>query len=320
MWTFTQRSTTYSRRFSVSKLKLTVHFWIVSPDYPVDDVNGTHRPEHRIAVSLTPLVHLSLPAIIQIAIRHPRRIDSGIFTSKRSLEIQLVIKFPTRNRPDKFKNVFTRYLTFLSGRHDVRFILSMDEDDLTMNNSTMQTWIATRARCAQIEYFYGQSKTKIEACNANLVGVNGDVLMLASDDMVPVQMGYDDIIARVFAEVFPNYDGAVKFWDGLRPKEDPLMTLTVMGFPLYKRFGYIYNPEYKSVYCDNEQTQVCAALGKLRRCDTCIIQHQWTGEPFDSLHARNENSQIYSIDGETYKRRRAKNFDMEKMLDAGSQT
>lgn len=232
--------------------------------------------------------------------------------------MNLVIKFPTRNRPDKFKTVFTRYLTFLSGRHDVRFILTMDEDDPTMNNPEMQQWISTRAQNAQIECFYGQSKTKIEACNANLEGVDGDVLMLASDDMVPVLMGYDEIIYQVFQQAFPDYSGAVKFWDGLRPKEDPLMTLTVMGFPLYKQFGYIYHPSYKSLYCDNEQTQVCMALGKLARCDTCIVQHQWTHEPFDTLHARNENAEMYGVDGETFKARLAKKFNMEKMLNASA--
>ena len=231
---------------------------------------------------------------------------------------RLVIKFPTRNRPEKFKSVFTRYLTFLSGRNDVRFIITMDEDDLTMNYPEMQQWLSTRAQNAQIECFYGHSKSKIEACNANLEGVDGDVLLLASDDMVPVQMGYDDIIFSAFQHTFPDFDGAIKFWDGLRPKEDPLMTLTVMGFPLYKQFGYIYNPEYKSLYCDNEQTQVCAALNKLRRCDLCIVQHQWSGEPWDALHARNENAEMYGVDGETFKRRAANKFDMEAMFNAST--
>jgi len=231
---------------------------------------------------------------------------------------RLVIKFPTRNRPEKFKSVFTRYLTFLSGRNDVRFIITMDEDDPTMNNPEMQQWLSTRAQNAQIECFYGNSKSKIEACNANLEGVDGDVLLLASDDMMPVQMGYDDIIFSAFQHTFPDFDGAIKFWDGLRPKEDPLMTLTVMGFPLYKQFGYIYNPEYKSLYCDDEQTRVCMGLGKLRRCDICIIQHQWTNEPFDTLHARNENAEMYGVDGETFKRRAANKFDMEVMFNAST--
>ena len=128
---------------------------------------------------------------------------------------KLIIKFPTRNRPDKFKSVFTKYLTFLSGRHQVRFVITMDQDDITMNNPEIWEWLETRARNADIKWVYGHSKSKIEACNANLEGENGDVLLLASDDMVPVMMGYDKIIFAAFQQVFPKFDGAIKFWDGL---------------------------------------------------------------------------------------------------------
>jgi len=227
---------------------------------------------------------------------------------------RLVIKFPTRNRPEKFKSVFTRYMTFLSGRHDVRFVVSMDADDATMNNDAMREWFETQKKSVDIKYCYGHSKSKIQACNADMEGEYGDILLLASDDMVPVQMSYDDVIVKCFEQAFPDFDGAIKFWDGLRDINDSLMTLTVMGFPLYKQFGYIYNPEYTSLYCDNEQTQVCAALGKLAKCDLCIIKHEWTPEPFDALHARNENKDMYSIDQRVYEARLARGFDMDVMF------
>jgi len=231
---------------------------------------------------------------------------------------RLVIKFPTRNRPEKFKSVFTRYMTFLSGRHDVRFVVSMDADDATMNNDAMREWFETRKRNADIKYCYGYSKSKIQACNADMEGEYGDVLMLASDDMNPQQMSYDEVVFKCFEQAFPDFSGAIKFWDGLRPKEDPLMTLTVMGFPLYKQFGYIYNPEYKSLYCDNEQTEVCHRLGKLAIAPYCIIRHEWTNEPFDTLHARNENKDMYDVDSKTFEARKAKNFDMEVMFNASA--
>jgi len=227
---------------------------------------------------------------------------------------RLVIKFPTRNRPEKFKSVFTRYMTFLSGLHDVRFVVSMDADDATMNNDAMREWFETQKKSVDIKYCYGHSKSKIQACNADMEGEYGDILLLASDDMVPVQMSYDDVIVKCFEQAFPDFDGAIKFWDGLRDINDSLMTLTVMGFPLYKQFGYIYNPEYTSLYCDNEQTQVCAALGKLAKCDLCIIKHEWTPEPFDALHARNENKDMYSIDQRVYEARLARGFDMDVMF------
>ena len=226
---------------------------------------------------------------------------------------KLVIKFPTRNRPEKFKNVFQKYIDFLSKNHEVEFIVTMDDNDQTMNNEEIRSWFEEKKKQNNIKYFYGNSKTKIEACNANMDGVEGDVLLLASDDMVPIMKNYDDVIFAAFRDIFPNFDGAIKFWDGLRPKEDALMTLTVMGFPLYKKFGYIYHPAYKSLYCDNEQTQVCIMLRKFATSPICIIKHDWTPQPFDELHARNENREMYEIDGKVFAERKAKNFDLEEI-------
>ena len=117
---------------------------------------------------------------------------------------RLVIKFPTRNRPDKFKTVFSKYMSFLSGRHDVRFVVSMDENDATMNTPEMREWFETQKKSVDIKYCYGYSKTKIEACNADMAGEDGDVLMLASDDMVPIQTSYDDVIMKCFEQAFPD--------------------------------------------------------------------------------------------------------------------
>jgi hypothetical protein len=212
---------------------------------------------------------------------------------------RLLIKFPTRNRPDKFKKVLQLYIDFLSGNHDVKFVITMDDDDTTMNNDEIKQWLNSLP--VKIKYNYGNSKSKIQAVNADLDGEDADVLLLASDDMIPQIKGYDDIIFKAFAEAFPDFNGAIKFNDGLR--NDELMTLCVMGWPLYKHFGYIYNPEYTSLYSDTEQTIVLKALGKFAISPVCIIKHDWTPEPWDELHARNENSEMYDKDKVVFDRR-----------------
>lgn len=215
---------------------------------------------------------------------------------------KLIIKFPTRNRPEKFKVVFQKYIIFLSGRHDVQFIVSMDADDPTMNNDEIRNWLVTvnsknhfcGRRNPEIMYFYGNSKTKVEACNANLEDLDGDVLLLASDDMVPQLQNYDQIIFDEYAKHFPDFNGAIKFNDGLR--KDNLMTLCVMGWKLYKEFGYIYHPDYTSLYCDTEQSIVLNSMNKLAISDLCIIKHEWSPLPWDELHAKNENREMYIKD------------------------
>lgn len=226
---------------------------------------------------------------------------------------KLIYKFPSRNRPDKFKHVLEKSISLLSGKHDVRFVITLDSDDETMNNDEMREWMDNLD--VDLVYHYGDSKSKIEACNANLEGEEGDALILVSDDMVPCFQDFDDVIMQGMEQFFPDMDGAIKFHDGLRPKEDLLMTLPVLGWNLYKKFGYIYHPDYTSLYCDNEMTIVCRDLGKLLVSPVCIFRHEWTNQPFDELHARNENSEMYSIDGKVFEERQKNHFDIHKLVE-----
>ena len=225
---------------------------------------------------------------------------------------KLIYKFPSRNRPDKFKHVLEKSISLLSGKHDVRFVITLDNDDETMNNDEMREWMDNLD--ADLIYHYGESKSKIEACNANLEDEEGDALILVSDDMIPCFQDFDDIIMQGMEQFFPDMDGAIKFHDGLRPKEDLLMTLPVLGWNLYKKFGYIYHPDYTSLYCDNEMTIVCRDLGKLIVSPVCIFRHEWTPQPFDDLHARNENSEMYEIDGKVFQERQKNHFDIDKLV------
>ena len=205
---------------------------------------------------------------------------------------KLLVKFPSRNRPEKFKSILNRYVEWLSGKHSVRFIITMDEDDSTMNVDEIKEYLDSHIKNGvDLSYYYGNSKTKVEACNAN-------VIMLISDDMVLQQKNYDDLIFENFQVALPEYDGGIKFFDGLRP--DILMTLPVIGWKFYEKFGYIYNPKYTSLYCDTEQTEVLYKLGKLAVNNICLAKHEWTAEPFDELHARNENLEMYEKDGIIY--------------------
>lgn len=53
---------------------------------------------------------------------------------------------------------------------------------------------------------------------------------------------------------------------------------------LYKQFGYIYHPEYTSLYADTEQTIVLKKMQKFAVSEICLIKHVWTAAPWDELH------------------------------------
>lgn len=227
---------------------------------------------------------------------------------------KIVVKFPTRSRPEKFKSVLQKYIDFLSGKNDMRFVITMDNDDDTTNTPEMREWLDSLD--VDLKYNYGDSKTKVEACNADLEEETGDILVLISDDMIPCLEGWDDIIAEGFRQLFPDFHGAIKFNDGLRPKEDLLMTLPVLGFPLYEAMGYVYHPDYTSLYCDTEMTALFAKMNVLATSPTCIIRHAWVPGDHpeaDALHQRNENAEMYGKDGAIYQERMKNDFDMNKV-------
>jgi hypothetical protein len=185
----------------------------------------------------------------------------------------------------------------------------MDENDKTMNTPAMRDFLSRIPDC---HYFYGNSKNKIEAVNADLAGREFSIVLLASDDQIPVTNGYDAIIVNHMLKNFPNLDGAVHFNDGTRGRD--LNTLSILGFNLYKHFGYIYHPDYYSLFCDNEFTDVTKTMGKSVYVPQTIIRHDWiryTGQ--DALHYRNE--QYYQRDQQVYETRKQYGFPSESVLD-----
>ena len=218
---------------------------------------------------------------------------------------RLLIKFPSRSRPARFMETFGLYKNLLSGQHDVQFVLSFDSDDISMNNKGMHNWLSRQGD--NVKWFYGSSDSKISAVNADMNrGWDYDVLLLASDDMIPIKAGYDDIIMRDMTTHFPNFDGVLHYNDGR--KGAALNTLCIMGKKYYDRFGYIYHPSYRSVFCDNEFTDVSKALNKAVYIDHIIIQHYWIDIGVDALYQRNEHPSFYSTDGQNYAKRRERGF------------
>ncbi len=219
----------------------------------------------------------------------------------------LLIKFPTRSRPDKFRNQFDKYYNMLSGKHRVKFVVTMDADDSTMNNEDMKWWLSpSNGGRKDIFYNYGHSKTKVQAVNADMLAHNDwKILLLASDDMTPIQHGYDDHIYNDMMQHFPDLNGVLHYDDGR--VGDRLNTLVIMGKPIYDYFGYIYHPSYISLYCDNEFHDSTYGMGKARYIPKCIIKHDWieyTGK--DNLHIRNES--FYGRDGKNFERRKRLSF------------
>lgn len=219
--------------------------------------------------------------------------------------MKLLIKFPTKNRKNKFLQTLKKYQNFLSNKCEVEFLISLDNDDEEMNSDFVKQVLG---QYTNLKYFFGESISKVHAVNRDLEKIESwDIVLLASDDMIPQVKGFDEIIVNKMKEIYPDTDGILFFNDGFKKNE--LNTLCILGRKYYERFNYIYNPQYKSVYCDNEFTLVGNILGKQTYFDQVIIKHEhpdWGYGSRDNIHTSNLKNMNYDLN--LFNSRKQNNF------------
>lgn len=220
--------------------------------------------------------------------------------------MRILAKLPSRSRPDKCLETINRFQSHQS-TNSVTYLVTLDEDDPCLSRYQQ----LLNRPCVKLDI--SRSKTKIEAYNSNIPDEGWDILILISDDMIPVTMGWDSQIINDMKKHWPNKDGTLCYPDGHR--KDDLMVMPVLGYNYYKKFGYAYHPAYKSLWCDNELTEVAKKLNRFAKINNLIIEHRhpvWTREPPDALLKHNDS--YFHSDKAIYQERQARNFDLKPVL------
>lgn len=214
--------------------------------------------------------------------------------------MKILIKFPTKGRKNKFFTTLDTYYKMSNNTDSIHFLVTLDTNDEQMNSDEVRDKLS---EYKNLQFFFGQSFSKINAINRDLEKVNfdWDILLLASDDMIPEIKGYDETIIESMKLYFPDTDGVLWFNDGYAGNK--LNTLCILGKKYFERFNYIYYPEYKSVWADNEFTDVSICLKKYKYFGNVIIRHQhpdWGFGERDLVHILNNSngghdSQLYNF-------------------------
>jgi|694.fasta_scaffold100459_7 hypothetical protein len=220
--------------------------------------------------------------------------------------MKLLIKFPSRERPEQFAKVLDLYARNLNHPQEARFLLTFDDDDPAHAAYIESTTAILMALDIDYTITTGTSASKIAAINRDMdLGGQWDIMLLASDDMVPERKGYDTAMRKAYMD----YGGDCAIWmnAGDQPR---IATLCGMTRAYYQRFGYIYHPDYVSLWCDNEWTDVARSLNRLAYVEDVYIRNaspDWGGKvPVDKLYQR--NNRHYHADQHTYTRRLAAGF------------
>lgn len=226
-----------------------------------------------------------------------------MFSGPLTFAYKLHVSMPTRGRPQQALDVLRKYRDLAGCPLTLEVVIDNDDDSWTAD--TVDT-----AAGMGVDVCGGFHKSKIEAVNSGLRLREWDVLVLASDDMVPVIEGWGKHVLARMNEHFPYLDGALHFNDGYAAER--LITLPVMGRRLYDQFGYVYFPGYQSFFCDNEQSAVLSKLGKVVYLPEVIIEHRHPANrpdvKMDALYSR--NAAAWQHDEKLFAERKARDFDM----------
>ncbi len=224
------------------------------------------------------------------------------------MSLKILFKYTTRSRRSNFLRGIDSIIDNLSDKENCHIYTTFDVDDDKMRPLPEIKGNHT--------YIAGTSKSKIDAINRDMDFINSQydwqIIINMSDDMVFIQKGFDDIIRKEFTDgSITNLDQYIHFNDGNQKAN--VSTMHIVGRDYYNRDNYIYNPEYKSLWCDVENDIVA----KLRGCykyvgdNVRLFSHLHPSfglAPNDEQYMKTEHRDMWIADEQTFNKRKQNNF------------
>lgn len=226
---------------------------------------------------------------------------------------KILFKFASRSRNQKFFTGLDNILNNLADLENFCILVSLDVDDITMNNpdSIRRITEYVNKYPDKIIVKFGYSKNKIDAINRDVNEIKEifdfDILINFSDDMEFTAHSFDEVIRNKFYLHYADTDGNIYFNDGY--VGDRISTMSIIGRKYYDKFNYIYHPSYSSLWCDNEYTEVAKRNQKIIYFHENIFKHNHPaniGGFIDEQYVRTES--FSEIDRQNYESRLKNNF------------
>jgi hypothetical protein len=239
--------------------------------------------------------------------------------------MKILVKFPSRERPARFFASLETVYNLAYDAENIYVLGTFDENDTEgMNNPYVKGRLNELESIGRFKAVFGESKSKIHAVNKDMdlipelfpQAADWDILVNLSDDMLFIAPNWDEYIRAEMRIGFPDTDGYLHFYE--QDSKSALCVMTIVGRKYYERFGFIYHPDYASLFCDNEQMQVAKLLNRYKYVDLEIFKHynpayNYENMPKDELFLRQQEIG-YSIDEQTYNRRKALKFEIYKWI------
>jgi len=163
---------------------------------------------------------------------------------------------PSRGRPQLALETGRKWIAN-SGvpETEIEYILSLDGDDPELWN------YSNKFPTLNFSTFIHPNRSAIDAINvvaqwySKYRGEPGDFLIVISDDFECPEGWAKSLQIIMDGKI----DWILKTDDGI---QDWVITLPIMDWVYFNRFGYVYHPSYKHAWCDTEMTLVAELVNR----------------------------------------------------------
>jgi len=207
---------------------------------------------------------------------------------------------PSRGRAMKAYHTFMNWLNCSSLMFEIEHVLSLDIDDPEISKYRL---LFTRSCIVE-----NNNSCLVEATNLAASVATGDILVYLSDDFV-CPAGWDEKIIRIFLDAGMEKPLILKTDDALQKFEVDIVTIPIMNRTLYNKLGYLWHPQYKSMFVDQDLYWTSKNNNWLLEVPTLVFPHHHycNGKAEkDATYLR--NNQHWDSGKLTYHKRKAANF------------
>ena len=203
---------------------------------------------------------------------------------------------PSLGRAVQARKCYDHWMNTASGHHDYEWIVSLSEKDATLEQY-YQTFTKSDAVLVT-----NNSTNMVEATNEVAKLCAGQLIILVSDDMWSCE-NWDSKILHKFEMI--NGPGILQVNDGITTTK---LTIPIMNREAYAKLGYVYHPDYISMFADDDLRKTALQHGMYYNGTDIMIEHRhfMNGKAtFDKTYA-SENSKDAWRKGEQIFFQRAK--------------
>ena len=242
----------------------------------------------------------------------------------------------TSARPEKWREIYDAWLSNCDQPEDVEYVLVVDERWGFAGARDQPAQVTSRIRDGRLgsKPWWGASgrsqdklvwnegrRCYVEGVNIAAYHATGDILIVVADDQFPCEH-WDRQIFNIMAGRVDDEPWLFSVSTGTPGEfERGIVVMPIMSRALYEKWGYVFYPEYESMYADNDLCEHAKQDGVLIEARHLMFPHKHTfaKEPqppisfadlqkWDEAYQAQNRPEAYVLGERLLKARRANKF------------